>query len=265
MLSVTVSYRSDSGAFRRCCRCLCCLAIRKLSICRSNRQYHPESPRPLDHDTDTATTAQKAPGRSTVRTPPPPPRKPPAVHGACAVSSRELRSRPARPAASRCRAGSKILLDAKNRPSRGRFLSTLLVARFTRSCGACFAGAGSSGRPLSFPPCRLIGRAISGGWPGQRIPGGWPGQRIPGGWPGQRIPGGWTVCYVANGRFVTWQTVGCAGDSWQLDGPTSCCESQPPPPQPIALLVAGSCDAHPSRALLARATAPAPRRARPNE
>ena len=28
-----------------------------------------------------------------------------------------------------------------------------------RSCGAYFVGAGSSGRPLSFPPCRLAGSA----------------------------------------------------------------------------------------------------------
>ena len=36
-------------------------------------------------------------------------------------------------------------------------LAALLVTRSARSCGACVVRAGSSGRPLSFPPCRLDG------------------------------------------------------------------------------------------------------------
>ena len=97
-------------------------------------------------------------------------------------------------------------------------LAAVLVATLLRS----LLRRGRIERPAPFiptrrldegaPPCRLFGSA--------------PPCRLF----GPAVPRGWTVFHVENG--------GLPGDSCRPDGPGSCCESQPPPPQPIALLVA---------------------------
>ena len=93
-----------------------------------------------------------------------------------------------------------------------------------RSCGPCFVGAGSSGRPLSFPPCRLI-----------------------------RVAHPCRLIRVAHPCRLDGP-----GDSLRLDGPSSCCGGQPPPPQPIArwaaLRASRTPSAHPPEDVLLVAT-----------
>ena len=99
-----------------------------------------------------------------------------------------------------------------------------------RSCGACGPGVPGASRPLSFPPCRLGRSAHPCRLVGWRIPVGWSG--------GASLPAGRVGASLSAGRVAhPCRLVGWAHPC-RLVGPASCYIGQPPPPQPIALLVA---------------------------
>ena len=154
----------------------------------------------------------------TKRQPPTPPRKPPGRSARAAGESTLSLSRGRAAGTSlrssslrSCRAGSKILLDlagpevlrtrrgglpprdAKNRPKRGRFLSTVLAS-------SCFPEAGETS---------LCSRERPG--PFHSRPVGWTGRALPGGW--------WAGRSLAAVRVNAPLSAGRAGDSWWLDGP----------------------------------------------
>ena len=151
-------------------------------------------------------------------------------------------------------------------------LAAVLLARSARSCGPCFVGAGSSARPLSFPPLAAgqvsaplpagqVG-APPAGWVGQRTPAagqvgaplrlvrsahpcrlvrsahprGRTDQRTPAGWVGQRTPAGWVGQRTPAGWVGQRTPAGWVGqripDGWS--GQRSIArEVNHTPPQPI--------------------------------
>ena len=108
-----------------------------------------------------------------------------------------------------------------------------------RSCGACGPGVPGATRPLSFPPCRL-GRSAHPcrlvGWAHPcRLLG---SALLSAGRVGASLSAGRVGASLSAGRVAhPCRLVGWAHPC-RLVGPASCYIGQPPPPQPIALLVA---------------------------
>ena len=66
----------------------------------------------------------------------------------------------ARTTETRTATADSVKAPGRSSPPR---LAARLVARYTRSCGACFVGAATSDRPLSFPPVPADSTVYAGG------------------------------------------------------------------------------------------------------